>query len=341
MRKTYFFVLCCFVFIFSCKKDNEKNDSYDLSNNTEFLEINSANLNSLPINSILINNSDLKWVATDSGLFIYNNISWYKYLFFDGMKINSLSAHNDEMLIATSNGAYTILVDNSSISLLESLNKTDIGSTSDSITVYGFGFFDKKWIGAPNGLANLDGSTWKWNKKIWNNLGGVSDVNSMAFRYNDCFFGTYGKFLYHIYYTNDVTVDAISGASQLLGGSYNPENNFNGELTTDTIFCVYAGSDTSVWFGSTTGLTRNKGGTNSKNGHGVFEYFLRGQRVHCVIEASDNKIWAGTENGLSVFDGNTWTDKSDKLTNKFVSAIAFDKDGSTWIGSKKGLVNIK
>jgi hypothetical protein len=216
MRKSYLFFLCCFILFFSCKKDNGKNDSHDLTNSTEFQEINGDNLNSLSINSILIDSSDFKWVATDSGLFIYNNQAWYKYLFFDGMKINSLSAHHNEILIAASNGAYTISADKKSIELLDSLKKIDTGSTTDYISVYGFGVFDKKWIGAPDGLANLDGSTWKWNNEIRNNLGGVSDVSSMAFRYNDCFFGTYGKFLFHIYYNSTTTVDAITGASQMI-----------------------------------------------------------------------------------------------------------------------------
>jgi ligand-binding sensor domain-containing protein len=85
----------------------------------------------------------------------------------------------------------------------------------------------------------------------------------------------------------------------------------------------------------------NKRGTCSKNGDGIFKYFLRGQRVHCVIEASDYHIWAGTENGLMIYDGTDWTDQSDQLTNKFVTSIAFDEDGSAWIGTKRGLVNLK
>jgi ligand-binding sensor domain-containing protein len=341
MRKTILYIACCFVFFFSCKKDNENKDSDDFTNNSGFLEITSDKLNDLSVNSIMVDNSGYKWIATNSGLFIYNNINWYNYLFFDGVIINSLSAHNNEILVAASNGAYTVTADNNSIHIPDSLNKTDIGSTTDFISVYGFGIFDKEWIGAPDGLAFLDGSDWKWNNEIRKNLGGVSDVTSMAFRYNDCFFGTYGKFLFHIYYNSDVTLDAISGASQMLGGSANPENNFNGELTTDTIFCVYAGSDTSIWFGSTTGLTMNKGGTSSKYGDGVFDYFLRGERVHCIIEAADHKIWAGTENGLKVYNGVDWSDNSDLLPDKFVTAIAFDTDGSAWIGTKKGLVNLK
>jgi len=341
MRKTCLFVVSCLIFNFSCKKDNENKNSDDFTKNSGFRKINNDFLNEIPVNSILVDGSDFKWVGTDSGLFLFNNINWYKYSRFNGFKINSLLAHTSEILIATSNGAYTIMAEKNSISIQDSLNKNNVGSTSNLISVYGIDIFDKKWIGSPDGLAYFDGSTWKWNIAIRNNLGGISDVKSMAFRYNDCFFGTYGKFLFHIYYNSNATVDAITGASQMIGGAANPINNFNGELTTDTIYCVYASSDSSIWFGSNAGLTRNKGGTNSKNGDGVFEYFLRGQRVHCVMEASDNKMWAGTENGLAVFNGSSWTDKSDKLTNKFVTAIAFDKDGSAWIGTKKGFVNIK
>jgi ligand-binding sensor domain-containing protein len=123
----------------------------------------------------------------------------------------------------------------------------------------------------------------------------------------------------------------------MLGGAANPKNNFNGELTTDTIFCVFAGSDTSIWFGSTTGLTSNKGSTHKDNG--LFKYFLRGQRVHCVLETSDKKIWAGTENGIYIKTGEDWTtcNISNGLPDNTVLCLVEDKDKTIWVGTRKGV----
>jgi ligand-binding sensor domain-containing protein len=205
--------------------------------------------------------------------------------------------------------------------------------------VYGYGIFGKKWIGSPYGLAYFDGSSWKRNEDIRDNMGGISDVRSMAFRVNDGFFGTYGKFLYHVLYGSTEKIDAITGASQMIGGAANPKNNFNGELTTDTIYCIFAGSDTSIWFGSNAGLTRNKGATHRDNG--IFDYYLRGQRVHCVIETSDKKIWAGTENGISVKSGSDWTNfnTSNGMPDNYVLCLAEDIDRTVWIGTRKGIAH--
>ena len=40
-------------------------------------------------------------------------------------------------------------------------------------------------------------------------------------------------------------------------------------------------------------------------------------------------------------DGTNWTTKKTSLSSNFITAIAFDKNGSAWIGTKKGIVNLK
>jgi len=338
MRKTCFVLAFFIVFIFSCKKDNTKKEP-ETKKKSEFQEIANVSFNNTSINTIVVDGSGIIWVGTGSGLYLFNNNKWYLSSTLNGKAINSIKVHNSEVLVAASNGAYSYNYSNDTISITDSIRNTVIGAASKSMSVYGFGIFDKKWIGSPDGLAYFDGTTWKMNQEIKNNLGGISDVNSIAFRDTDCFFGTNGKFLYHLWYNHTKSIDAITGASQMIGGAPNPVNNFNGELTTDTIYCVFAGSDTSIWFGSNTGLTRNKGGTSSQNGHGVFEYFLRGERVYSVIEASDKKIWAGTETGLSVKTTTDWTtyNISNGLPGNQIYCIAEDKDLSVWIGTNKGV----
>jgi ligand-binding sensor domain-containing protein len=323
------------VILYSCTKEKGTNDPF--SDNSKFKIVNPVSFKNLPVNSILVDSTGVKWFGTDSGLFIFNDEKWVEYLGLENIKINNISTHHYEVLIASSTGSYAFSIENNSVSLNESIYKDKTGSISDSTFVYGFDIFDNQWIGSPDGLAYFDGSTWKRNEEIRDNMGGISNVRSMAFRNNDGFFGTYGKFLFHFTYTSKDKVDAISGASQMIGGAANPKNNFNGELTTDTIFCVFAGSDTSIWFGSTTGLTSNKESTHKNNG--IFKYNLRGQRVYCVIETSDKKIWAGTENGIFIKSGDDWTNYSisDGLPDKMILCLAEDKNKTIWIGTKKGV----
>lgn len=327
------------IFLFSCKKDNNNNNKTD--NQLVQKELINASFTNIPVSSIAVDLTGAKWIGTDSGLYLLKNNKFYEFSYFNEKKINSVIKNKSNILVSSSLGAYTIQASANSSSLVDSLNKTTIGGNDNFISVYGMDIFNKKWLGTPAGLAHFNDTIWKWNDEIRSNLGGVTDVSSMAFRANDCFFGTYGNFLYHISYKKSGNVDAITGASQLLGGAHNPVNNYNGELTTDTIFCLFASSDGAIWFGSKTGLTRNIGGTNSHNQDGVFEYFLRNQRVHSVLETSGKEMWAGTENGIYVKTGSEWTNynSSNGLPGNIVYCIAEDTDLTIWIGTNKGIAH--
>ena len=291
------------------------------------------------INCIAIDQNSYKWIGTGSGLYMYDNTKWYTDTTFKGVGINTLAAKAGFIYIATVNGAYTIQVTGSKTTIVETHNQSQPGCPFTPVNAYDLGMGSRKWFGVPAGLALYDGSKYLQNKNITLNLVTISNSNCMAFRETDAFFGTLGKYLYRVKY-NPAT-DAITGASQMLGGADNPIHNYNGELTTDTIFCVAAAADSSIWFGSLKGLTRNKGET--KVGNGIFEYFLRGERVHCVYEFSDGNIWAGTENGLYIRKNNVWSHftNSNGLPGNMIFCMAEDIDGSVWIGTDKGLSRLK
>ena len=339
MKITHYIFVLIIIFLISCKKDNNTINKTD--NLLGQKELSNVSFTNIPVNSIAVDLSGAKWIGTDAGLFLLKDSKFYKFSYFNDKKINALIKNKSNILVSSSLGAYTIQAEVNSTSLVDSLNRTTIGGTDNSISVYGLDIFNKKWIGTKGGLAHFNDTIWKWNDEIRNNMGGVTDVRSMAFRANDCFFGTYGNYIYHVYYKKSGNIDAITGASQLLGGAHNPVNNYNGELTTDTIFCVFASTDGAIWFGSKTGLTRNIGGTNSHNQDGGFEYFLRDQRVHSVLETSGKEMWAGTENGIYVKTGSQWTNynNSSGLPGNIVYCIAEDIDLSIWIGTNKGIAH--
>jgi ligand-binding sensor domain-containing protein len=331
--------ICFFVFNISCKKDPVNGDS-EILKNSGFVETSYDSLMNVPVNAIMNDAEGYKWFGTTKGLFLYDNHKWFNYPTLSGYTVYSITTNNDKIALGTSKGAFTMTIGDTEIVLTDSILGNIFGGISDTIFTYGYDMHDNKWAGVPDGLSYFDGTTWKMNQEIRNNLGGVWDVRSMAFRYNDCFFSTYGKYLFHIKYGKVGTVDAITGASNMIGGAEDPVNNFNGELTTDTIFSVFAGSDSSIWFGSKTGLTRNKGVTNVNTG--FFEYFLRGEKVHCILETSDKKIWAGTENGLFYRNGDVWINynSSDGLSGNFVNSLAEDEDMSIWIGTNTGISHL-
>ena len=339
MKITHYIFVLLVLFLFSCKKENNTINKTD--NPLGQQEVSNATFTNIPVHSMAIDLSGAKWIGTDAGLFLFKNNKFYKFNYFKDKKINALVKNKNNILVSSSLGAFEIQTTANKTSLVDSLYKTSIGGDSNSIFVYGLDIFNKKWLGAQGGLAHFNDTIWKWNDEIWNNLGGISNVRNMAFRTNDCFFGTYGNYLYHINYNSNANVDAVTGASQMLGGAHNPVNNYNGELTTDTIFCLFASTDGAIWYGSKTGLTRNIGATNSRNEPAAFEYSLRNQRVHSLLETSGKVMWAGTENGIFVKSGSEWTNYtiSNGLPGNIVYSIAEDTDLSIWIGTNHGIAH--
>ena len=65
--------------------------------------------------------------------------------------------------------------------------------------------------------------------------------------------------------------------------------------------------------------------------------------VHCFCLDSWNRLWVGTSNGLVQVDPKTHGCKNIKLPGeiKNVFAITEDKEGNVWVGTDKGLKELK
>jgi ligand-binding sensor domain-containing protein len=315
-----------------CEKNPSNNNPPDEG---QFKIVKSQDVVNQSIKCLVVDESGKKWMSSDSGLYMFDNKNWYQFTGSHLPGINSMVMHNGQLMIATDSGAYTLEPDFDIAGIVDTLSIGQPGGTFQPISVCNIGMGQRLWLGVPDGLAMYDNTKWRLNRTISNNLVSITNVQSMAFRKQDAFFGTFGNYLYHVRY--NAQTDAISGASQMLGGADNPHYNYNGELTTDTIFCLFAASDSSILFGSVKGLTRNKGETKVDNG--IFEYYLKGERVHCVAEFANHALWAGTENGLYLFKNNNWSHftTSDGLASNKINCLAEDKDGSVWIGTPKGL----
>lgn len=329
--------LMLFVLFFFTLCENEKNMVQEVEQG--FQKMPDLSFAGQKISAIAIDQAGYKWIGTDSGLFRYDNKNWAAFSALKTVPINALVTNGDLITVASAKGAYSLKIEAGKVNITDTFNANRPGISFDTVNVWNKGLGDRKWFGITQGLAMHDGIKLLNNKNISRNLITISKVCCMAFRENDGFFGTMGSFLFHVTYHPET--DAITGASQLLGGADNSLYNYNGELTTDTIFCVSSGSDGSIWFGSLKGLTRNMGET--KVGSGIFEYHLKNERVRCVYEFSDGKIWAGSENGFFVNMQAQWIHYTiaDGLPGNTIFAMAEDIDGSIWIGTDKGLSHYK
>jgi ligand-binding sensor domain-containing protein len=324
MRRLIIPVSVAILLLTQCKKDNTENKNNTITG-VPATRIATAS------NSIAIDDQDNKWFATDSGLYKFNNTDWTRFeLPLSGLKINSLDIKNDTMLVSTMAGAFLVKIDGITISIIDEYNKSKTSIISDNVNASSFDPHNNIWFGTYLGLSFLNGSQWSSNRMINDNLQSEDhNISCIAYRQNDYFFGTLGHCLWHVQY--DSETDAVSGASRMI-------NMVNGDLTTDSIFSLYAGKDSSIWIGSRKGLTRNKGLTHIGSG-AEFEYFLEGQRVYSILESANGRIWAGTREGLNVKENTDWTTftTANGLLDNYVLSLAEDKNGGIWIGTRKGV----
>jgi len=144
-------------------------------------------------------------------------------------------------------------------------------------------------------------------------------------------------------------------------------------LPTNNIKCVAVDQTGTVWFGSTSGLTKYNGTTfttytttnglanNSVNrifvaqngdiliatNNGLSRYngttftnSLSGDILKCVFEAQNTNVWVGTSGGgVKRYNGTTWTTYtvSNGIPHNFVNTITQDQSNNIWIGTSEGL----
>jgi ligand-binding sensor domain-containing protein len=311
-----------FVILFACKDENKETTNKIV-----------PNLNNLYISGIVTDNSNTMWFATDSGLYKSAEGGYELQNIVSGKVLSLYFEKNSNTLwIGTEDGLYNGLISGNSITGLQIPSSNLSNKTVSAVYIDST---SKRWFGTNQGITLNKGKVWKKEKFYFNELGASpldfenSSINAIAGTSGNYYFATNQYGLYRAY-GYDESVDAFSGASQW-GAPY------NGDAASDSIFTVIVDSKGMMWFGGNNGVQSHMSSMDSKLFNDAYLDQLPNIRVHAIAEAPDGKIWVGTENGLTVFDGTSWSDLTSKLANTFVTAIAFNKNGSALIGTKKGL----
>ncbi len=295
-----------------------------------------------PVNSIAIDKDNTKWIGTDEGL--YQSVSG-GYQLFNSLAFGAVFSVTYEekanlLWVGTNNGLFKmdlagINKDNYSAISAENLSNQSIRCSYVDSSL-------SRWFGADVGITLNSGDEWKNDSFRINTLGRIFPmkieqlaINSISNWDGDYFFATNGGSLYRASGLVD-SVDAFSGATQWISP-------YNGQNITDTMFVVFTDSKGNQWMGGENGIQVHSG--HDPKSQADFTYYnseLVSGRIHSIVEAPDGKIWIGTEGGISIFNITAWSSIISGLPDLFITSIAFDKeDGSAWIGTKKGLVNIK
>jgi len=333
-----FYILIIFSLFFSCTKEESVNE-----NIIKGERVTNISFENIAINSIASDGNGSMWMGTDIGLYRFMQNNWYFYnINTHILKVSSMNITNNHLTIGTYSGAFEFsIVDNNLVSEM-SYNRNLNGISSDSILAVGYDKNNNLWLGSMFGINQQFEGIWKKNQDIYKKLQTASaKISAMAFTNNNYYFSSLNKALYHV--TTDSETDAITGASQMI-------HKYNGELTSDTVYCVISSINHGIWFGTNRGLTYNKGNSKVPNPNhpnpetdGVFEYYLSGYSVFSIFESKEEILYVGTDNGLYVKNGNDWTNYtiSNGLVDNSIISIALDLDGSIWLGTLNGISQLK
>lgn len=282
------------------------------------------------VNSVSVDEFNQIWFATDIGLFLYKDGAFSKLEINGISKVNDVFYYNSEIIASTDNGVILIDVINGEIH--EKALQLNRGYSSIISNVVNTSFINDRnvyWFGTDIGPCMLHDTT--WTDTLDKNVNEVN-VSSFTNRGTDYFMGTIGSYLYHFYYDDEI--DAVTRASKM-------EIGYNGNLTSDTIYDVFTSHDDYLWFGSSKGLTKQKGQTKTWNGE--FYYFLLGKEILTITEDNNSDIWAGSYNGIWKQVDTTWQNISveDGLAGNTIYSIAIDDNNDVWVGTNNGISNIK
>lgn len=339
MKHNFLLGLLCIVGLSACEYNNEEDNKKEREPDPKPVE-QSIKLDNYKINSLYIDSKNVRWVGTDSGLYISKDTVYSKVNIGISGAVLSLAyeSQSNVLWVGTKNGLskLTLLTDSVVPAIIENgkLSNAQVSCIHIDLKI-------NRWFGTYFGFTLNKAESWKKDNFELSVIGELvpsaledAEINSISSWDGDYYIATSGRGVYRTY-NFDETLDAFSGATQLA-------TPYNGENLTDSMFVTFVDSKNRIWLGGAEGL-QNHFGHDTKNMENFKFYLdqLPSKKVRSIAEAPDGKIWVGTENGLAVLQDTTWSVPSANLPNPFVTAIAFDTNGSAWIGTKKGLKNIK
>jgi ligand-binding sensor domain-containing protein/signal transduction histidine kinase len=126
------------------------------------------------------------------------------------------------------------------------------------------------------------------------------------------------------------------GVARLDGRAFSHYSKTNG-LAGDNIKVIYERKDSSVWIGTTTGLTRYE---KEQWRNYTKQQGLLSDVVTSLFEDADTNLWIATGEGLNRLQGEKMVSFAmpNRLPGDSVRGICQDKGGRVWIGSNNGML---
>jgi len=294
------------------------------------------------VNSIVVDNDNIKWFSTDVGIVSFDGNKWKlhddnKNLPQQNLKSLTyvLNPDGPELWIASPNGATVtgMPIDDQAESITYSPENTPM--IGQDVLGIATGKYTIRWIGTDKGVSALSTDKWltpDYDTYYTERMFKEYPITSMAtnLKGDSLYVGTAGVGVARVYRDE---LDGISGAS--VYAQWGPI-----DLPSDYILSIYIAPDGTKWFGTEEGVARHTGNNTLDNwtvyttDDGLVDNF-----VQAISGDKKGNIWFGTKAGISVFNGSSWISytKDNGLASNNILSIATDKDGSVWIGTDAGI----
>lgn len=346
--------------------------SFIISQTVSFNNITTEDgLSQLSVNSIYIDESGMLWIATRSGLNLYdgNHIYTFKTEKDNPQSISSnfilqvTGNKNGNIYILSTDGiseynmqtkVFTKIYNNKAGCIYYYGNKLYIGSGN---TIYTYDFTDsllKKVSTLPNDIQNINSIIIDNNDYIW--LGTDNGI------YN---YDTNTDSTLHIVKIGNITKLFIDSANNIWAGSWDnglfcitPEgkvnnyrnNNKEKSISSDFTRAISEDNLGNIWIGTSKGIDKynKKTGEFKHYTSGDSEYSLTHSSVWCIEKDEQGTLWIGTYFGgvnyinpeYSIYTSYTMSDEEGKgLSSPIVGRIIEDDKSNLWIGTEGGGLN--
>ncbi len=307
---------------------------------------NDTGISVMNVNSVIVDNDNVKWFSTDAGIVSFDGKDWKLYDENKNLPNQDLKGvtfvgnpEGSELWISSPNGATVarLPIDDQTDAFTHSPENAKI--TGKDVLGIAAGNDSIRWIGTDKGISALMGDKWLepyYDLHYPDRMFKVFPITSMAtnLQGDSLYVGTEGAGVLRVYRDN---LDGISGAS--VYAEWGPIM-----MPSDNIQSIFIAPDGTKWFGTKKGIAKHTGNNTLDN---WTVYTTDDGLVHNLVQAitGDQKgnIWFGTKAGISVFNGSSWisytTDNG--LASNNILSIAIDHEGVVWIGTDAGISSCK
>ena len=290
------------------------------------------------IHKIVVDNTGVKWFATEKGIVSYDGSIWTKYLDDKNLTTGSVTdfafdigSGIKKLWMGTAVGTSSFEIGTSAISIVN-YNTKNSGILADSVTAVGIDGQSVRYIGTPKGLSILKGDKWdKFLGRTHEEILSRYKISAVSATTNGYVYAsTQGGGVSRFKYT-----DAVSGETTL-------NKPWAWGLPSDTVYTVVADGITQ-WYGTNRGI----GYHTTQDTKTDWVTYTRADGLVCdtvnaIAKDLAGSMWFGTPKGVSKLTVDKWlnyTIKDGLVANK-VNTIAVDADGSIWFGTDNGISHL-